>query len=89
MPSGSNHSPGAPVVSSAGSPASKNAGELDPLDALIVESERAALMLAAVADDPAYQAALADLADQSARAADALLDLERATVGPQSPWRLP
>lgn len=89
MPSDSNHSPGAPAVSRAGFSAPVSAGELDPLDALIVESDRAARLLEALDDDPHRQAALADLAEQSARAAESLYGLERATGGPPSSRRIP
>lgn len=89
MPSDSNHSPGSQTVSRAGFPATESAGELDPLDALIVESERAAQLLAADLDDPRYQAALADLAAESGRAASALFDLEQATGGLLPPGRNP
>lgn len=81
MPSVSNHSPGARPVSRAGSPASKNAGELDALAGLIAQSEASLdrLLEATAADEDRYQAALSDLAAQSAKAAASLLDLERVT----------
>lgn len=81
LPSDSNHSPGAPAVSSGGFPASKNAGELDPLSVLIAQSERAVERLLADHDAPHHQAALAELAEQSARAADALYGLEQTADG--------
>jgi hypothetical protein len=89
MPSEINHSPGAPAVSRAGFSAAESAVDRDPLDALIVESDRAARLLEALDDDPVRQAALADLAEQSARAADSLYALERATGGPPSSRRTP
>ena len=81
MTSDSNHSPGAPAVSSGGSPASKTAGELDPLSVLIDQSDRAVERLLADLDDPRRQAALSDLAAQSARAADALYGLKQTADG--------
>lgn len=89
MPSDSNHSPGSSAVSSAGLSAPESAGELGPLDALIVDSEQAAQRFAADLDSPRYQAALADLAAQSDRAAAALFDLEQATGGLLPPGRIP
>ena len=80
MPSTSNHSPGSPPVSSAGSPASKNAGELARLSVLISQSGQADRLLECL-DDDRYQAALADLAAQSSRAADALHALEQTADG--------
>lgn len=89
MPSDRNHSPGAPAVSSAGFPAPESAGKLAPLDALISQSEQAARLLAALDDDPGRQAALADLAERSALAAESLFALERATGCPPSSRRTP
>jgi hypothetical protein len=81
LTSKSNHSPGSPEVSSGGSPASKIAGELDPLSILIVQSDRAAEWLLADHDAPRRQAALSDLAAQCERAADALYGLEQTAGG--------
>jgi hypothetical protein len=82
MPSTNNHSPGSPAVSSAGSPASKNAGELAHLSVLISQSGQAVRLFEGL-DDDRHQAALADLAAQSSLAADALHALEQATGGLQ------
>lgn len=81
MPSESNHSPGSPPVSSAGFSPPEIAGETDPLAALIAQSDRAAAWLLEFESSPQRQAALARLAEQSRRAADALLAHEQATVG--------
>jgi hypothetical protein len=81
LTSDSNHSPGAPAVSSGGSPAAKSAGKPDPLSVLIDQSDRAVERLLADLDDPRHQAALSDLAAQSARAADALYGLEQTADG--------
>jgi hypothetical protein len=81
LTSDSNHSPGSPAVSSGGFPAAKTAGELDPLSVLIDQSDRAVERLLADLDEPRYQAALSDLAAQSARAADALYGLEQTADG--------
>jgi hypothetical protein len=85
----SNHSPGAPVVSSGGCPAAKSAGKPDPLSVLIDESDRAMARLLADLDDPRRQAALSDLAAQSARAADALYGLEQIADGLHPPGEAP
>jgi hypothetical protein len=85
LPSVSNHSPASSAVSSPGSTPPENAGETDPLDALIRQSERAAACLLEMQDDPSYQAALAELAAQSDAAIDALFAQQQATVGPLSP----
>jgi len=77
----SNHSPGSPPVSSAGFSPPKIAGETDPLAALIAQSDRAAAWLLEFESSPPRQAALAQLAEQAQRAADALLAHEQATVG--------
>jgi hypothetical protein len=77
----SNHSPGSPPVSSAGFSPSKNAGDFDLLSALIAQSERAADLLLEVEADPRRQAALAELAAQSERAAASLFAHQQATGG--------
>ncbi len=81
MTSVSNHSPGSPPVSSAGFSPPEIAGGTDPLAALIAQSDRAAAWLLEFESSPQRQAALAQLAEQAQRAADALFAHEQATVG--------
>lgn len=89
MPSTRHHSPGTTGVSSGGPPAAKSAGKPAPLSALIDESDRAVERLLADLDDPRRQAALSDLAAQSARAADALYGLEQIADGLHHPGESP
>jgi hypothetical protein len=82
MPSTHDHSSGSksfssPRLATAGTPA-----ETDPLAALIDRQERAAALLLEITDTPEYQAAMAELADQSALAASAIFELERASDAP-------
>lgn len=81
MPSVRNHSPASAAVSSPRLRPPETAGETDPLAALIEESDRAARLLSRELDDPHYQAALADLAAQSSRAADALYPVIEQAAG--------
>jgi hypothetical protein len=81
MPSKSNHSPATAAGSSAGYSPSETAEKRDPFAALIRQSEQAtAAWLLEVEADPARLAALEELADRSARAADLLL-AQRQTDG--------
>jgi hypothetical protein len=81
MPSESNHSPGSRAVSSAGFSPGENTGDSGLLSVLIAQSERAADLLLEVEADPRRQAAQAELAAQSDRAASFLIAQQQVTVG--------
>ena len=83
MPSVSNHSPGSTPVSSAGFSPGENTGDSGLLSVLIAQSDRAADLLLEVEADPRRQAALAELAAQSERAAASLFAHQQATGGLQ------
>lgn len=76
MPSESDDSPGTHCAASPRYAGGGNAGENDPLRALIAESEAAVDALLASTDWAAQDALIADLERQSRRAADALLGVD-------------
>jgi hypothetical protein len=89
MPSESNSRPASASVSRAGFPPPETPAENEPLAELISQSDRAVAWLLEVDSDPRRQAALRELADQSWRAASAILAHERPTVGLPIPGETP
>lgn len=82
MPSTHDHSPGSDSFSSPRPPTAGTPAETDPLSGLIDQQTLAMTRLLEITDTPEYQAALAELAAQSASAASAVFELERANDDP-------
>ena len=76
MPSTYDHSSGSESFSSPRSGSPGTTAETDPLADLIDQQAVAMARLIAITDTPQYQAAMAELAAQSARAADAFFELD-------------
>lgn len=75
MPSTHDHSPGSPTLSSPRPGSPGTTAETDPFAELIEQQAVAMARLIEITDTPQYQAALAELVEQSARAADAIFTL--------------
>jgi hypothetical protein len=89
LTSESNNSPVPSSVSSAGFPPPETPAENDILADLISQSDRAAAWLLEIESDPRRQAALRELAEQSLRAADAILGHEQPALGLPIPGETP
>ena len=85
MPSTHDHSSGSQSFSSPRSATAGTPAETDPLAGMICQQATDMARLLEITDTPEYQAAVAELAEQSSLAAAAIFELERASDAPPSP----